>query len=54
LTSQDFGNGQIYSYSYIPSANGLYAESVEVTSPDGRTTPIALGGSVPEPIRNQQ
>jgi YD repeat-containing protein len=54
LTSQDFGNGQIYSYSYVPSANGLYAESVEVTSPDGRTTPIALGGSVPESVRNQQ
>jgi YD repeat-containing protein len=47
LTGQDFGNGQIYSYSYTPSENGLFAESVAVTSPDGRTTPIALGASVP-------
>jgi hypothetical protein len=54
LTSQDFGNGQIYSYSYVPSANRLYAESVEVASPDGRTTAIAPGASIPTSIRNGQ
>jgi YD repeat-containing protein len=53
LTGQDFGNGQIYSYSYVPSENGLFAESAAVTSPDGRTTPIALGASVPEFFRKR-
>jgi YD repeat-containing protein len=54
LTGQDFGNGQIYSYSYVPSANGPFAESVDVTSPDGGTTPIALGASVPEFFRKKE
>jgi len=48
LVGQDFGNGQVYSYSYQPSANGIYAETVDVTSPYGAKTRISVGDAVPE------
>jgi len=54
LSAQDFGDGQVYSYHYSRSANGFYAESVEVTSPDGTTTRMGAGDSVPATLRQQR
>jgi YD repeat-containing protein len=53
LSAQDFGNGQVYSYSYSPSASGTYAETVEVTLPDGTTTRLGTGDSVSAKVRQQ-
>jgi hypothetical protein len=51
LSRQDFGNGQVYSYSYEPSANRTYAETVDVVSPDGTTVRIGVGDSVSERMK---
>jgi YD repeat-containing protein len=54
LTKQDFGNGQVYSYAYTPSSSGgPYAESVEVTLPDGTRVSVDCGDSVPGFIKNR-
>ncbi len=38
LARVDFGNGQVYSFSYAPSASGSYADAVDVTAPSGVVT----------------
>jgi YD repeat-containing protein len=52
LSGQDFGKGQVYAYSYAASPDGFYAESADVTLPDGTTTRIDLSSSIPAVIRN--
>ena len=51
VIGQDFGNGRVFSYSYEPSASGTYAETVDVTSPDGTTIRVAVGDSVSDWIK---
>lgn len=49
LVRQDFGNGQIFSYSYHSSdQTSSYADSATVTLSDGTHTTVETGGSVPE------
>jgi YD repeat-containing protein len=49
LIRQNFGNGQVYSYSYtFSSRNNTYADSTTVTLPDGTRTTVEVGDSVPE------
>jgi len=53
IVRQDFGNGQIYSYSYTRSPGGTYVESVVVTLPDGTQTKVETASSVPAFMRPQ-
>ena len=46
LVRQDFGAGEVYSYSYAGGGGG-YAERAVVTLPDGRQTEIDTAGAVP-------
>ncbi len=49
LVRQDFGNGQVFAYSYFPpDAHSSYAETVEVTLPGGGKTGVETGDAVPE------
>jgi YD repeat-containing protein len=49
LVRQDFGDGQVFSYSYRASdANNSYADSATVTLSDGTHATFETGGSVPE------
>ncbi len=53
LVRQNFGNGQIYSYSYASSnPKNSYADSVTVTQPDGTRTTVEVGNSVPDARKN--
>jgi hypothetical protein len=47
LIRQDFGNGEIYSYTYAGS-DGPYASSATVTLPNGSRTIVEVASSVPE------
>lgn len=48
LVRQDFGNGDVYSYSYFaPDPRASYADSVTITLPDGGTTGVETGSAVP-------
>ena len=51
LSTQDFGNGQVYFYNYQLSANGTYAETTDVTLPNGTMTRIGVGDSVSERMK---
>lgn len=51
LTQQDFGNGQVYSYSYT-SSTGAYNDSVEVTLPNGSKTVLETASAVPDAVKN--
>jgi YD repeat-containing protein len=52
LVRQDFGNGQIYSFTYTPSGSGSYAEAVDVTFPSGVTTRVETGSAVPDAVKH--
>ncbi len=52
LKRQQFGNGQIYSYSYRGSPKASYAETIEVTLPDSTKINVGTGDSVPEYVKN--
>jgi YD repeat-containing protein len=52
LTRQDFGNGEIYSYTYTPAPSGIYAKSVMITLPDGTMTGVDLESSIPDAVKH--
>ena len=53
LVRQRFGNGEVYSYSYRMSPNGLYAMSAVVTLPDRSKKTVRLEDSVPGFVKQQ-
>jgi YD repeat-containing protein len=53
LVRQKFGNGEVYSYSYRMSPNGLYAMSAIVTLPNGSKKTVELADSVPGFVKQQ-
>lgn len=52
LKRQDFGNGEIYSYSYDWAPNTYYPNKVAVTLPDRSTRELSIANSVPEFVKN--
>jgi YD repeat-containing protein len=53
LVRQDFGAGRIFTYRYTSAATGgPYAETAEVTAPDGRIATVETGDSVSELVKN--
>jgi len=52
LTRQDFGNGEIFSYSYDLSATRNYAERATVTLPDGTKTSVEVESSIPDAVKH--
>jgi YD repeat-containing protein len=52
LERQEFGNGDIYSYSYDWPANRYYPNKVTVTLPDRSTRELSVADSVPEYGKN--
>ena len=47
LTRQEYGNGDVYAYRYIVSANRMYFEKAVVTMPDRSEQEISVGAAVP-------
>ena len=53
LVRQDFGEGEIYSYSYdFSRRTDTYADSATVTPPSGTRMTVIVGDSVPEDRKN--
>ncbi len=52
LIRQQFGNGDLYSYSYSGSPSGTYFVKAQVTLPDRSTKELSLADSVPEDVKN--
>ena len=52
LKGQDFGQGEVYSYSYDWSSTAYYPAKVRVTSPDFTTKELSVADSVPDFVKN--
>jgi hypothetical protein len=52
VVRQDFGNGDVYSYRYTFAPGGFYAETVNVTLPNGSTTQVEADSSVSDAVKH--
>lgn len=52
LKRQEFGNGEVYLYSYDWAPNTYYPNKVTVTLPDQSTRELSVADSVPEFVKN--
>ncbi len=52
LIRQQFGNGDVYSYSYSGSSSGTYFVKAQVTLPNQSIKELSLSDSVPDDVKN--